>query len=97
MGAGIATILTYILRENEKLSSSTCIAFGPGTTLKSIVYFEQRKLRKKNKHYIYFRKQYPSLKRNIGMLPQSVADPKGGQSGPWPPLNFIHSFMPNDY
>jgi len=33
MGAGIATILTYILRENEKLSSSTCIAFGPGTVV----------------------------------------------------------------
>jgi hypothetical protein len=46
MGAGIATILTYILRENEKLASSTCIAFGPGTALRSIVYFEQHKLRK---------------------------------------------------
>jgi hypothetical protein len=30
MGAGIAAILAYILRENEKLSSSTCLAFGPG-------------------------------------------------------------------
>lgn len=30
MGAGIAAILTYILRENEKFSSCTCIAFGPG-------------------------------------------------------------------
>jgi hypothetical protein len=47
MGAGIATILTYILRENENLSSSTCIAFGPGTALRSIVYFEKKnKLRK---------------------------------------------------
>jgi hypothetical protein len=27
----------------------------------------------------------------------SVADPKGGQSGPWPPLNFIHPFILNDY
>jgi hypothetical protein len=27
----------------------------------------------------------------------AVADPKGGQSGPWPPLNFIHPFIPNDY
>ncbi|RLN01178.1 uncharacterized protein C2845_PM06G30770 [Panicum miliaceum] len=33
MGAGIATILTYILRENEKLSSSTCIAFGPAACM----------------------------------------------------------------
>jgi hypothetical protein len=31
MGAAVAAILTYILRENEKLSSSTCLAFGPGT------------------------------------------------------------------
>ncbi|AQK40153.1 Putative lipase class 3 family protein [Zea mays] len=33
MGAGIATILTYILRENEKLASSTCIAFGPAACM----------------------------------------------------------------
>ncbi|CAL4898783.1 unnamed protein product [Urochloa decumbens] len=33
MGAGIATILTYILRENDKLSSSTCIAFGPAACM----------------------------------------------------------------
>ncbi|KAL6847409.1 hypothetical protein ACP4OV_023262 [Aristida adscensionis] len=33
MGAAIATILTYILRENEKLSSSTCIAFGPAACM----------------------------------------------------------------
>lgn len=33
MGAGIATILTYILRENEKMSSSTCIAFGPAACM----------------------------------------------------------------
>ncbi|CAN6334357.1 unnamed protein product [Urochloa humidicola] len=33
MGAGIATILTYILCENEKLSSSTCIAFGPAACM----------------------------------------------------------------
>uniref|UniRef100_J3NE24 Fungal lipase-type domain-containing protein n=1 Tax=Oryza brachyantha TaxID=4533 RepID=J3NE24_ORYBR len=33
MGAGIAAILTYILRENEKLSSSTCIAFGPAACM----------------------------------------------------------------
>ena len=26
-----------------------------------------------------------------------VADPEGGQSRPWPPLNFIHPFIPNDY
>jgi hypothetical protein len=31
MGAAVAAILTYILRENEKLSSSACLAFGPGT------------------------------------------------------------------
>ncbi|KAL5205176.1 hypothetical protein ABZP36_033385 [Zizania latifolia] len=33
MGAAIAAILTYILRENEKLSSSTCIAFGPAACM----------------------------------------------------------------
>uniref|UniRef100_A0A0E0MNG0 Fungal lipase-like domain-containing protein n=1 Tax=Oryza punctata TaxID=4537 RepID=A0A0E0MNG0_ORYPU len=33
MGAGIAAILTYILRENEKLSSSTCLAFGPAACM----------------------------------------------------------------
>ncbi|XP_044352957.1 uncharacterized protein [Triticum aestivum] len=33
MGAAIAAILTYILRENKKLSSSSCIAFGPGIVL----------------------------------------------------------------
>ncbi|CAL4891750.1 unnamed protein product [Urochloa decumbens] len=33
MGAGIATILTYILREDDKLSSSTCIAFGPAACM----------------------------------------------------------------
>nr|CAB3462293.1 unnamed protein product [Digitaria exilis] len=33
MGAAIATILTYILRENDKLSSSTCIAFGPAACM----------------------------------------------------------------
>ena len=27
----------------------------------------------------------------------AVADPEGGQSRPWPPLNFIHPFIPNDY
>jgi hypothetical protein len=26
-----------------------------------------------------------------------VADPEGGQSGPWPPLNFIQPFISNDY
>jgi hypothetical protein len=31
MGAAVAAILTCILRENKKLSSSSCIAFGPGT------------------------------------------------------------------
>jgi hypothetical protein len=31
MGAAVAAVLTYILRENEKLSSSSCLAFGPGT------------------------------------------------------------------
>ncbi|KAK3139974.1 hypothetical protein QOZ80_5AG0393500 [Eleusine coracana subsp. coracana] len=33
MGAAIASILTYILRENEKLSSSTCLAFGPAACM----------------------------------------------------------------
>ncbi|XP_020101665.1 uncharacterized protein LOC109719410 isoform X2 [Ananas comosus] len=33
MGAGIAAILTYILRENEKFSSCTCIAFGPAACM----------------------------------------------------------------
>lgn len=33
MGAGIAAILAYILRENEKLSSSTCLAFGPAACM----------------------------------------------------------------
>ncbi|XP_062204103.1 uncharacterized protein LOC133906264 [Phragmites australis] len=33
MGAAIAAILTYILRENDKLSSSTCIAFGPAACM----------------------------------------------------------------
>jgi hypothetical protein len=30
-------------------------------------------------------------------LTRSEADPEGGQSGPWPPLNFVHSFIPNNY
>ncbi|XP_040384968.1 uncharacterized protein LOC102712485 [Oryza brachyantha] len=33
MGAGIAAILTYMLRENKKLSSSSCIAFGPAACM----------------------------------------------------------------
>ncbi|KAF0889322.1 hypothetical protein E2562_022870 [Oryza meyeriana var. granulata] len=33
MGAGIAAILTYIVRENERLSSSTCLAFGPAACM----------------------------------------------------------------
>ncbi|XP_062183087.1 uncharacterized protein LOC133887160 [Phragmites australis] len=33
MGAGIAAILTYMLRENNKLSSSSCIAFGPAACM----------------------------------------------------------------
>uniref|UniRef100_A0A453E3F6 Fungal lipase-type domain-containing protein n=6 Tax=Aegilops tauschii subsp. strangulata TaxID=200361 RepID=A0A453E3F6_AEGTS len=33
MGAAIAAILTYILRENKKLSSSSCIAFGPAACM----------------------------------------------------------------
>ncbi|KQJ86387.1 hypothetical protein BRADI_4g05100v3 [Brachypodium distachyon] len=33
MGAGIAALLTYILRENDKLSSATCIAFGPAACM----------------------------------------------------------------
>lgn len=33
MGAGIAAILTYILREYEEFSSCTCIAFAPGMCL----------------------------------------------------------------
>jgi hypothetical protein len=39
MGAGIAAILTYMLREDNKLSSSSCIAFGPGTEFKSKLRF----------------------------------------------------------
>lgn len=30
LGGGAAAILTYILREREEFSSSTCIAFAPG-------------------------------------------------------------------
>ncbi|KAK1647936.1 hypothetical protein QYE76_065741 [Lolium multiflorum] len=33
MGAAIAAILTCILRENKKLSSSSCIAFGPAACM----------------------------------------------------------------
>uniref|UniRef100_K3ZHW6 Fungal lipase-type domain-containing protein n=1 Tax=Setaria italica TaxID=4555 RepID=K3ZHW6_SETIT len=33
MGAGIAAILTYMLREDNKLSSSSCIAFGPAACM----------------------------------------------------------------
>ncbi|CAN6381970.1 unnamed protein product [Urochloa humidicola] len=33
MGAGIAAILTYMLREDKKLSSSSCIAFGPAACM----------------------------------------------------------------
>uniref|UniRef100_A0A0D9XUZ2 Fungal lipase-type domain-containing protein n=1 Tax=Leersia perrieri TaxID=77586 RepID=A0A0D9XUZ2_9ORYZ len=33
MGAGIASLLTYMLRENKKLSSSSCIAFGPAACM----------------------------------------------------------------
>ncbi|KAL6908091.1 hypothetical protein ACP4OV_002261 [Aristida adscensionis] len=33
MGAGIAAILTFMLRENKKLSSSSCIAFGPAACM----------------------------------------------------------------
>ncbi|KAL6653641.1 hypothetical protein ACP70R_008565 [Stipagrostis hirtigluma subsp. patula] len=33
MGAGIAAILTYMLRENKNLSSSSCIAFGPAACM----------------------------------------------------------------
>lgn len=58
MGAAIATILTYILRENEKLSSSTCIAFGPGTALRSIVYFEQHKLKNHSQTVSFTKVQY---------------------------------------
>jgi hypothetical protein len=28
---------------------------------------------------------------------RTEADPEGGQSGPWPPLNFVHPLIPNDY
>ncbi|KAE8787253.1 sn1-specific diacylglycerol lipase alpha-like [Hordeum vulgare] len=33
MGASIAALLTYILRENDRLLSSTCIAFGPAACM----------------------------------------------------------------
>ncbi|KAG2559081.1 hypothetical protein PVAP13_8NG323000 [Panicum virgatum] len=33
MGAGIAAILTYMLREDNKLSSTSCIAFGPAACM----------------------------------------------------------------
>ncbi|KAK3120667.1 hypothetical protein QOZ80_9AG0691680 [Eleusine coracana subsp. coracana] len=33
MGASIAAILTYMLRENEELSSASCIAFGPAACM----------------------------------------------------------------
>lgn len=33
MGAAIAAILSYILREHEEFLSSTCVAFGPGMYL----------------------------------------------------------------
>ncbi|XP_072976725.1 uncharacterized protein [Typha angustifolia] len=33
MGAGIAAILTYILRECDKFSSCTCVAFGPAACM----------------------------------------------------------------
>ncbi|TVU23709.1 hypothetical protein EJB05_26088, partial [Eragrostis curvula] len=33
MGASIAAILTYMLRENKELSSSSCIAFGPAACM----------------------------------------------------------------
>ncbi|CAD6255885.1 unnamed protein product [Miscanthus lutarioriparius] len=33
MGAGIAAILTYMLREDNKLSSASCIAFGPAACM----------------------------------------------------------------
>ncbi|KAM0895093.1 hypothetical protein ACQ4PT_024051 [Festuca glaucescens] len=33
MGASIAALLTCILRENDRLSSSTCIAFGPAACM----------------------------------------------------------------
>ncbi|CAL4978991.1 unnamed protein product [Urochloa decumbens] len=33
MGAGIAAILTYMMREDNKLSSSSCIAFGPAACM----------------------------------------------------------------
>ncbi|CAO2142639.1 unnamed protein product [Urochloa humidicola] len=33
MGAGIAAILTYMLHEDKKLSSSSCIAFGPAACM----------------------------------------------------------------
>lgn len=34
MGAAIAAILTYIFREHEEFSSTTCVAFGPGMFLR---------------------------------------------------------------
>ncbi|KAJ1276655.1 hypothetical protein BS78_05G231100 [Paspalum vaginatum] len=33
MGAGIAAILTYMLREDNRLASSSCIAFGPAACM----------------------------------------------------------------
>lgn len=40
MGAGIAAILTYMLREDKKFSSSSCIAFGPGKSFKQKLKFD---------------------------------------------------------
>lgn len=31
LGGGTAALLTYILREQKELSSSTCVTFAPGT------------------------------------------------------------------
>ncbi|CAD5192883.1 unnamed protein product [Musa acuminata subsp. malaccensis] len=49
MGAGIAAILSYILREHEEFLSSTCVAFGPGMYLSACMTWE---LAESGKHFV---------------------------------------------
>jgi len=37
LGGGTAALLTYILREQKELSSSTCVTFAPGVFLSAAV------------------------------------------------------------
>lgn len=37
LGGGTAALLTYILREQKELSSSTCVTFAPGVFLSAPV------------------------------------------------------------